>query len=866
MTTTCKSDAIYNFLIAIKIGVLVLCLFSSSVGIAQSINLTKSVSNPNPLTEEVFNYILDLSCSSSTGPCIGVEIRDTLPGFVEFLNFSAPLPSGVQSATFDPTTREALVIFDNTLSSGTTVQLFIQVRFPNGTLQGSQANNVAYAYSNNAGTSIDNAIATASNGIPTGDFPDDKGGSNSVISGGYQFWNIEVGNIGFGQIDDYSVLDTIPDDVVFDQIRTPEFPGVDHSGQLFYQRSDMPGTWLLWTNFNLNDRDPHYVTDLGLPSGVRVSMVRLDLFSLTGSGIYNPYIYPDQFERGWTLYGFVDSTLVVGDSFTNCAYYSGSTSGIPISDVDCLSTTIQEPSNNLGGSLIILDDTDNLSNSFSLEDSLYVEVQYFSTSRQGFDFVGGVMSVILPPNISYAPGTVAFNWGEENADFQIPVVETETLINGRELVRIVFDSSYNNSFILEPSGFWDGFNIGFSTFISPAALEGNYDIEYYYNATGSTHDNCNVPDVSNYLNDYASDYCLEISNINVVRPPGSAGIESKIEVIGTLDTDYSTYPDRALTVPGGISDYKITIKNPNAAEIDKLELITVLPHIGDTEVLDITQPRFSDWQPSLAAPLNITVPQLEVRYTTVTDPCRDELAGSNPTPFPAGCNPPGWDVNPPSDITTVTALKFDYEGSLDLNDSIVVDFAMRSPVNAFPDTSIAWNSFAYTARNKDENTDLLPAEPIKVGIELRPGNVPILGDWVWQDLEPNGIQDAGEVGIDGVRVELYHDVNNNNIAEPGGPDTLELWTVTAAGGYYLFSDFDFGRYFVVFSDFPAGFNPTYTDIGSDVTDSDGPITPVILCDNTTERYDVDFGLFDGILPERCLQAVMNPHVMFYKRN
>lgn len=819
---------------------------------AQTVVLEKSNFTPFPDVEETFNFVIDISCSSSTGPCSDIVVRDTLPSYLEFLNFSTPLPAGVDEATYDPNTREAVITLDKNTGAGSSIQMNIQVRFPYGTLIGSEAINYAYATSGNAGSSQDSAMATANTGFPVGDFPDNKGGGSTEVTGGYQYWQIDVGNIGFTTIDNYSVVDTLPADMTLDQIRTPEFGSLNHTGNLYYQRSDNPGIWNLWTAFNLNNRQSLYVSGLGLPAGEYVTMVRLDLNSVLGSGAYNPYIYPDGFRRGWTLYAFESGGRTLGDSYTNCAYYSGTSSGLPISDVDCITTTIIEPIDQVGGNGYPVDATGSAQNVFSIGDTMNMALEFYSPSPMGYDIVGGVMTAVLPPNISYIPNSWFFDFGEHNADFQTPVVETGTLLDGREFVRFVFDSIHNNSFTIEPSAFWEGFRINISGFISPAAMEGNYDIEYYYYAAHSVHDNCNVNDVDNYLGGYSTFVCREDSGISIIRPPGSAGLQSSMEVIGTLDTDYSQYPERALTVPGGISDYRITIKNPNPTRIDRLVFITVLPHIGDTEVLDISTPRSTEWQPSLAEAVITGISGLSVEYSTEVNPCRDDLAGSNPTPFPTGCNTANWSATPPADITDVTALRFDY-GNTNLNqgDSLVVSFSMRSPVDALPDTSIAWNSFAYSARNFDDKIDLLPAEPIKVGIELRPGNVPIVGDFVWEDEEPNGQQDASEQGIDGIRVELFEDVDRDGIAEPTGPDTVVLWTVTSAGGKYLFSDFDFGYYFIQFSDIPSGFNPTYQDAAADSIDSDGLITDIMLFDNTVETYDIDLGLYDGILPEDC---------------
>ncbi len=813
--------------------------------------MEKSNPTPFPNVNDAFNFVLDLSCSSSTGPCIGVEIRDTIPEYLQFLNFSNPLPAGVASATYEPVTREAVITFDANVSAGSSIQLNIQVLFPFGTLDGSVATNTAYASSTNAGTDVSSATATAQNGRTPGDFPDEKDGHSSLVAGGYQFWQIVIGNIGFTTIDDYSIIDTIPAGMILDQIRTPEFANVDHMGSLYYQRSGDPGVWYLWTGFNLNNRQTHNVAGLGLPVGEYVSIVRLDLNSVSGSGLYNPYIYRDRFRSTWTVYAFERGGRMMGDTFTNCANYSGTSGGFPISDVDCITTTVAEPVDIVGGNLDPIGEDGNSQELYSIEDTMNIALEFFSGPNMGFEIVGGVMAVVLPPNVSYIPGSWYFGFGEDNADNQTPIVETETLIDGRELVRFVFDSMHNNSFIIEPNTFWEGFRIVLRTVISPAAMQGSFDLEYYYYAAHSTHDNCNVNDVNGYLGGYSTYVCNENRNVDIVRPPGSAGLESTMEVIGTLDTDYSQYPERALTVPGGISNYRIIIKNPNVDEIDQLVFVTVFPHIGDHEVLDDSTPRFSEWQPTLAEAVSTGIAQLDVEYTTVSNPCRDDLSGSNPTPFPTGCNTASWSATPPADITDVTALRFDYGNTrLAQNDSLVVSFSMRSPVDGLPDTSIAWNSFAYAARNWEDFTDLLPAEPIKVGIELRPGNNPIVGDFVWEDTEPNGIQDVGEVGLDGIRVELYHDVDNDGVPEPSGPDTLELWTVTAAGGKYLFSDFDYGRYFIVFSDIPTGYVPTHQDIGSDDLDSDGLISSVMLFDNTVIDYSLDLGLYNGVIPQQ----------------
>jgi serine-aspartate repeat-containing protein C/D/E len=83
-----------------------------------------------------------------------------------------------------------------------------------------------------------------------------------------------------------------------------------------------------------------------------------------------------------------------------------------------------------------------------------------------------------------------------------------------------------------------------------------------------------------------------------------------------------------------------------------------------------------------------------------------------------------------------------------------------------------------------------------------------LGDFVWQDLDADGIQDDGEPGIDGVTVNLY-DCANNLI------DT----TTTDQDGLYLFDELDSGNYAVEFV-LPDGYVFGPQDQGDDAVDSD----------------------------------------------
>src|SRR5690606_5862005 len=92
-----------------------------------------------------------------------------------------------------------------------------------------------------------------------------------------------------------------------------------------------------------------------------------------------------------------------------------------------------------------------------------------------------------------------------------------------------------------------------------------------------------------------------------------------------------------------------------------------------------------------------------------------------------------------------------------------------------------------------------------------------LGDFVWGDVNANGIQDLGEAGINGVQVNLL-DCSDNVLASTSTANH----PISNEPGYYLFTDLDSGCYRVEFV-LPAGyvFSPADTNGNADdAVDSD----------------------------------------------
>jgi hypothetical protein len=108
-----------------------------------------------------------------------------------------------------------------------------------------------------------------------------------------------------------------------------------------------------------------------------------------------------------------------------------------------------------------------------------------------------------------------------------------------------------------------------------------------------------------------------------------------------------------------------------------------------------------------------------------------------------------------------------------------------------------------------------------------------IGDYVWRDVNGNGVQDAGEPGIPNVTLLL----------QDGDGHSLGVTAQTDANGYYQFTGLCAGSYrVVVLSGVPAQHEPTASEAGNDRTvDNNGSPAPVTLTSDFASNATIDFG-------------------------
>ncbi len=119
-----------------------------------------------------------------------------------------------------------------------------------------------------------------------------------------------------------------------------------------------------------------------------------------------------------------------------------------------------------------------------------------------------------------------------------------------------------------------------------------------------------------------------------------------------------------------------------------------------------------------------------------------------------------------------------------------------------------------------------------------------LGDRVWNDADADGLQDSGELGIVGAKVELVRDVNGNGAIEAN--EVLST-TTTDANGNYRFTGLMPGLQYQVRFTQPTGFDgisPRKVDGSSTSgTNSDGLLSDVVVLKAGEYNQTIDAGFY-----------------------
>lgn len=191
--------------------------------------------------------------------------------------------------------------------------------------------------------------------------------------------------------------------------------------------------------------------------------------------------------------------------------------------------------------------------------------------------------------------------------------------------------------------------------------------------------------------------------------------------------------------------------------------------------------------------------------------------------------------------TTASDGTFAFSGLTGGTLSNPADYTVRVTDNAGLLLDMIGTSTYATAHERLEQIVTSSVDRTGTGAAPSYGYRPVrsIGDTIWNDLDGDNVQDAGEPGLAGVVVNLYNDGNGNGVVDGG--DAVVATVTTDANGQYLFSGLANGSYIVSVPTPPSGF--THTGTGGDA-DSDtgtaGIQNPASLSGGGFVD-DVDFG-------------------------
>ncbi len=213
-----------------------------------------------------------------------------------------------------------------------------------------------------------------------------------------------------------------------------------------------------------------------------------------------------------------------------------------------------------------------------------------------------VLTDLLPEEVEYVSplGTVNstyYNYFNGNGGSSQPLTYNVTLTpnyagSGRTLVTFTITS---------PTVFQQNSNISIDFKVkvkvgATGVISNNGEIYASNNADPA------IPFVSNTVN----------TNISFIN-----SLASDKKVKGALDPDYTEFPQKGKTFNGGTLEYKLTLSNTGNLNLQELEVVDIFPHIGDTGVILIDDPRGSEFKVFLTNTPDITI--------TSTEPLRAKL-------------------------------------------------------------------------------------------------------------------------------------------------------------------------------------------------------------------------------------------------
>ena len=444
------------------------------------------------------------------------------------------------------------------------------------------------------------------------------------------------------------------------------------------------------------------------------------------------------------------------------------------------------------------------------------------------NFTGGSIRDVLPVGLQYVPNSSSFGkysvytkcngTNQNSTGISVAHAESTGTTNLQwNLPALNADCGYGS----------DWYVINFKavvTTLAPAGLLTNH--EDCYNGSNV------VVAEYNYWNNNASIYVCER--------------KVPLELTKEVSSNNQTWDSCVSVSPGATVYYRLKVKNAGNVAFSQIKMMDLLPTPGDKYVVNCNS-RGSTIPIYLTSALPLGNAST-IEYSTNFLPTRGTYLNLIPDNT-IGCNSAAtwlsYALIPgiPSAIQNQKAIRIDFASySLAAGQTETYFFSAQVPPGA-PVGSVGWNSFAATASQNSVQT--LGAESRRVCVNIVDSGCGCIGNFVWFDANGNGLQDAGEPGINGCTITLF-DASNNQVGLPH----ISTNNIGGQPGYYQFCGLIAGTYHLVVTP-PAGYMLTIQNNSNPALNSD--INPNTMMSanfqfSCQDNNDLDIGL---VLDDGC---------------
>ena len=314
-----------------------------------------------------------------------------------------------------------------------------------------------------------------------------------------------------------------------------------------------------------------------------------------------------------------------------------------------------------------------------------------------------------------------------------------------------------------------------------------------------------------------------------------------LKLVKEVSADSLHWDSCVSVVAGATVYYRLKVTNPGNVPFTQIRMMDLLPntsisgsdvHLVNCNVRGSNMPIYlTNFLPIGSAST--------IQYSTNPQPIRAAASELNiiPNTVLACETPVTWGTPLLAAIQNQKSVRIDFGAyTLGAGQTETFTYSAQIPPGATVGM-VGWNSFAATATRQSVQT--LAAESPKVCVNVIDTGCGCIGNFVWVDANNNGLQDAGEAGINGVAITLY-DASNNQVGLPH----ISTFDINGNPGYYSFCGLSAGSYHIVVTP-PAGYMLTVQNNTNNALNSD--VNPVTNASanfqfNCQTNNDIDVGL------------------------